>query len=126
MGMNDNHYSKPQEWVSRVFAAVGVEVTDKVADWLGFHMERWLALAEDGAGFGIGPQPELVARFFSSNGFAAGRRAALLRSAMPSYEGRSGRQCPAMPWAKQGRTVTPRRKRRGYGAEFRTPEKPAL
>ena len=43
MGMNDNHYSKPQEWVSRVFAAVGVEVTDKDAYWLGFHMERFLA-----------------------------------------------------------------------------------
>ena len=68
--MDENHYSKPQEWVSRVISAVGVEVTDKDWYWLGFHMECWLALAEDGAGFGIGPQPELVARFFSSNGFA--------------------------------------------------------
>ena len=41
--MDANHYPKTQEWVSRVIAAVGVEVTDKDAYWLGFHMERFLA-----------------------------------------------------------------------------------
>jgi integron integrase len=42
VGMDDNHNPKPQAWVSRVIAAVGVEVTDKDAYWLGFHMERFL------------------------------------------------------------------------------------
>jgi len=41
--MDANHHPKPQDWVSRVIAAVGVEVTDKDAYWLGFHMERFLA-----------------------------------------------------------------------------------
>jgi hypothetical protein len=31
MGVGENHYPKPQEWASRVIAAVGVEVTDKEA-----------------------------------------------------------------------------------------------
>jgi hypothetical protein len=54
--MEDNHDSKPQEWVSRVLAAVGVEVTDKDAYWLGFHMERFLAycLKQGSSGFSHG------------------------------------------------------------------------
>ena len=78
VGMDKNHRPRPQEWVSRVIAAVGVEVTDKDADWLGFHMERWLAFAENGAGFGIWPQPELVARFFTGNGFADALKRAVI------------------------------------------------
>jgi len=43
VGMTNIQSPKPLEWVSRVIAAVGVEVTDKDAYWLGFHMERFLA-----------------------------------------------------------------------------------
>ena len=43
MSMTGNQAFVPQECVSRVIAAVGVEVTDKDAYWLGFHMERFLA-----------------------------------------------------------------------------------
>jgi hypothetical protein len=49
--MDDNHYAKPREWVSRVIVAVGVEVTDKDAYWLGFHMERFLAYCQKHGAF---------------------------------------------------------------------------
>jgi hypothetical protein len=101
---------------------VGGRGADKVADWLGFHMERWLALAEDGAGFGIGPQPELVARFFSSNGFADA-----LKGAVIGYRllGIGYRLSVIGHWAAGGDRGIPRRKRRGYGSDGEPAEKPA-
>ena len=48
---------------------MGVRVAEKETCWLGFHMERFLALAENGAGLGIWSQPQRFTRLFSCNGF---------------------------------------------------------
>jgi hypothetical protein len=41
--MNEPESRQPKEWVNRLLAAGGVQVADQEADWLGVHLERFLA-----------------------------------------------------------------------------------
>jgi hypothetical protein len=76
-------------------------------------MERWLALAENGARFGIWSQPQWLTRLFSSNGFLAWRSPL----AHARGYGDDGWMLRAAQHDRNLKADTPLAHARGYGAD---------